>query len=88
MLTIFKVFFAELVALLHREGKTASSFLQELYERYVSIECGVVSRLCQSRALLDTVTSRSVSFSASQHYVSSLLSDQQQLFHLRRPACR
>lgn len=33
----FKVFFAELVALLRREGKTASSFLQELYERYVSI---------------------------------------------------
>ena len=31
----FKVFFAELVALLHREEKTASSFLQELYDRYV-----------------------------------------------------
>ena len=31
----FKVFFAELVALLHTEGKTASTFLQELYKRYV-----------------------------------------------------
>jgi phosphomannomutase len=33
----FQVFFAELVALLHREGKTASGFLQELYDRCVSI---------------------------------------------------
>ena len=33
----FKVFFAELVALLHREGKTAYTFLQELYERYVKM---------------------------------------------------
>ena len=31
----FKVFFAELVALLNTEGKTASTFLQELYKRYV-----------------------------------------------------
>ncbi|KAH9969618.1 hypothetical protein BC827DRAFT_1257499 [Russula dissimulans] len=30
------VFFAELVASLRREGKTASSFLQELYDRYTS----------------------------------------------------
>jgi hypothetical protein len=30
-----KVFFAELVASLHREGKTASSYLQELYDRYI-----------------------------------------------------
>ncbi|KAI0004498.1 hypothetical protein BJV74DRAFT_378848 [Russula compacta] len=28
------VFFAELVALLQRERKTASSYLQELYDRY------------------------------------------------------
>lgn len=57
-----KVFFAELVALLHREGKSASIFLQELYERYVSDECGVIPQFCQYCALLDTVTSRSVSF--------------------------
>jgi phosphomannomutase len=57
----FKAFFAELVASLHREGKTASSFLQELYERYVSIECGIVPRLCQP-CVSDTDTSRSVSF--------------------------
>lgn len=31
----FQVFFAELVALLHRKGKTASGFLQELYDRCV-----------------------------------------------------
>jgi hypothetical protein len=37
ILTICKVFFAELVALLHGEGKTASSFLRELYDRYGSI---------------------------------------------------
>lgn len=36
----FQVFFAELVALLHREGKTASRFLQELYDRYVNIVRG------------------------------------------------
>ena len=33
----FKVFFAELVTLLHSEGKTAYTFLQELYERYVKM---------------------------------------------------
>jgi hypothetical protein len=34
MLSFTKVFFAELVASLHREGRTASSYLQDLYGRY------------------------------------------------------
>jgi hypothetical protein len=34
MLSFTKVCFAELVASLHREGRTASSYLQDLYGRY------------------------------------------------------
>jgi hypothetical protein len=72
---LFKVFFAELVALLHKEGKTASTFLQELYERYVRMWYHFVT--LPTCVLLDMVTSKLVSFQADQNYISSLLLDQQ-----------
>jgi hypothetical protein len=55
----FKVFFAELVALLHKEKKTAYTFLQELYERYVKMWYYVDFA---NFVLLDMVTFKSVFF--------------------------
>ena len=71
----FKVFFAELVTLLHKEGKTACTFLQELYERYVRLWYHSVT--LPTCVLLDMVTSKLVSFWADQNYISSLPLDQQ-----------
>jgi len=52
------VFFAELVALLHREGKTASSFLQELYDRYGYFETNNSYFVCDDPLVIDQIFAR------------------------------
>jgi hypothetical protein len=65
-----KVFFAELVALLHREGKTATIFLQELYDRYV---------VSKAVSFIDFTVTRygyfqvSLPFSENRYYILSSL---------------
>jgi phosphomannomutase len=52
------VFFAELVALLHREGKTASSFLEELYERYGYFQTNNSYFVCDDPLVIDRIFTR------------------------------
>ncbi|KAI9512434.1 hypothetical protein F5148DRAFT_1279773 [Russula earlei] len=52
------VFFAELVALLHREGKTASSFLQELYDRYGYFQTNNSYFICDDPQVVDQIFTR------------------------------
>jgi len=49
------VFFAELVALLHREGKTAYTFLQELYERYGYFQTNNSYFICDDPLVIDQI---------------------------------
>ena len=80
-----QVFFAELVAKLHSEGKTASEFLQELYDRYVKLVRGTID-VCQSCVCVARYGYFEVScFCANQYNASYFLSDKEQLFRLRRP---
>ncbi|KAI0284001.1 hypothetical protein BGY98DRAFT_949931 [Russula aff. rugulosa BPL654] len=52
------VFFAELVVLLHREGKTASSFLQELYDRYGYFQTNNSYFICDDPLVIDRIFAR------------------------------
>jgi len=52
------VFFAELVALLHREGKTASSFLQELYDRYGYFQTNNSYFICDDPLVINRIFAR------------------------------
>lgn len=62
------------MALLHREGKTASSYLQELYDRYVVYRALPLTLAAYLLAVttVDTVTSKSVSLSAKINITSSV----------------
>jgi len=52
------VFFAELVAALHREGKAASGFLQELYDRYGYFETNNSYFVCDDPLIIDRIFAR------------------------------
>jgi len=52
------VFFAELVASLRREGKTASSFLQELYDRYGYFQTSNSYFTCGDPQVIDRIFTR------------------------------
>jgi len=49
------VFFAELVALLHRKGNTANGFLQELYDRYGYFETNNSYFVCDDPLVIDRI---------------------------------
>jgi len=52
------VFFAELVASLHRQGKTASSYLQELYGRYGYFQTKNSYFICDNPLVIDQIFAR------------------------------
>jgi len=52
------VFFAELVASLHKEGKTASTYLQELYDRYGYFQTNNSYFICDDPVVIDQIFAR------------------------------
>ncbi|KAH9065396.1 hypothetical protein EDB87DRAFT_1555578 [Lactarius vividus] len=52
------VFFAELVASLHREGKTASSYIQELYARYGYFQTKNSYFICDDPLVINQIFAR------------------------------
>ena len=53
-----KVVFAELVASLHEQGKSANQYLQELYKRYLSLEIAYCRPYADAVTALATDSSR------------------------------
>ncbi|KAH9980248.1 hypothetical protein BGW80DRAFT_1274310, partial [Lactifluus volemus] len=51
-------YFAELVASLHREGKTASSYLQELYDQYGYFQTNNSYFICDDPVVIDRIFAR------------------------------
>ncbi|KAK2467095.1 hypothetical protein APHAL10511_001353 [Amanita phalloides] len=52
------VFFAQMIAVLHNQGKTAKSFLLELYERYGFFKTSNSYFICRDPDIIDTIFKR------------------------------
>lgn len=61
------VLFAELVTLLHHQGKTAKSYLQELYQKYGYFETSNSYFICTDPLTIDKVFSRLRKYDPTEH---------------------